>query len=245
MAQPFLRSPVFWGGMAIVAGAVGYGLYRRRGQLLGREKAGPEPVLVTRNPARMPTPTETRRDSGATVRRFEMPTMSLDERLRLIQKQTWDSIHDARIRHLAGQITKHCGRDDGPCEIKAVFDAVKRRVRYSSDTGPVLNPNTGEVDAIDTYQSAWRTWTSQIGDCDDHVSLIAALLAVMGHTVRLRVTAPTRFGEWSHIYAAAAVDKHNPKKFVAVDTTLPWSNSVVGSEAKYGKARDYVVEVPA
>ena len=40
--------------------------------------------------------------------------------------------------------------------------------------------------------------------------------------------------------------KDRPTKAVAVDITLPWSNAKLGSEARYGKARDYyAIEAPA
>lgn len=244
MAPSFMRSPVFWGGVGVLAAGIGYTLHQRRG-LLGRTRAaGPTPVLVARNPARMPTPTETRKIDGMTLKRYQMDKMSIDERLKLIQKATWDGVNDPRIRRLAFQITAGCGRDDGECEAKRVFDAVKAKVRYTGDVGPVVNPNTGKVDAIDYYQKPWLTWEFGGGDCDDAVGLISSLLAVIGHNMRLRVSAPTKFADWAHIYAVSGLPKDGPKAWKAVDTTLPWRASV-GSEARYGKARDYTIEVPA
>lgn len=245
MQRSIFRSPLFWGGVGILAAGTAVAFHRKREHLLGREKAGPEPFLVQRNNATIPPPTQVTKAGGYTARRYTTDRFSIDQRLRLIQENVFTGIQDGRIRHLAGQLTKHCGRDDGPCEVQAVFDAVRKHVRYSGDVGPVIDPKTGVVDGVDLYASPHRVWTSQIGDCDDHVALIASLLAIMGHEVRLRVTAPSRFGEFAHIYAAVGTPKLGPRKFRAVDTTLPWRNANVGSEAKYGRARDYVVEVPA
>ena len=107
-----------------------------------------------------------------------------------------------------------------------------------------MNPRTQQVEGIDYYQKPWITWEFGGGDCDDAVGLIAALLSVIGHTTRLRVSAPTRFAEWAHIYPVTGLPKDGPQTWKAVDVTLPWK-AAVGSEAKYGKARDYRVEVPA
>lgn len=38
--------------------------------------------------------------------------------------------------------------------------------------------------------------------------------------------------------------KDNPRKARAVDITLPWK-AVAGSEARYGRGRDYQIEAPA
>lgn len=239
-----LRSPIFWGGVGLLAAGAAVALHQKRGALLGRQSAGPAPVLITKNPARMPVASETRSVDGMTLKRYDMDKMSIDERLKLIQARVWDGIHDPRIRKLAFQITAGCGRDDGPCEARRIFDTVKSRVRYTGDVGPVKNPKTGEVEGIDYYQKPWITWDFGGGDCDDAVGLTAALLAVIGHTVRLRVSAPSKFADWAHIYAATVLPKDNPRTVVAVDTTLPW-RAAPGSEARYGKARDYTIEAPA
>lgn len=243
-----VRSPLFWLGVGAL-GAGAYWYYRRGGGagLLGRE-ANPEPVVVKRNPARMPSPTETRQAGGMTVKRYDMPSMSIDERVKLIQKNVWDGVHDGRIRKLAGHITQHCGRDDGECEARAVYNYVRRNVRYSGDVGVVVNPKTGRKEALDFYQTPARSLEVKVGDCDDASALVASLLAVLGHEVRLRVTAPDPKDEWAHIYAVTRLPKQNPKKTIAVDTTLPsppFKNPSLGSEARFGKARDYVLEFPA
>lgn len=242
------RSPVFWGAVGVVAVGVGAALVSRRRQLrggMGRGNAGPTPKLITRNPAKMPTPTETIRIGGRTLTRYEAKSISIDERLKLIQARVWQGVNDPRIRQLALKITQGCGRDDGPCEAQKVFEAVKAKARYTGDVGPVLNPKTGVVEGADLYQNPMVTWDFGGGDCDDMTALIASLLAVIGHTVRLRVSSESRFADWSHVFPVTMLPKDRPAKAVAVDVTLPWANARAGSEARYGKARDYVIEVPA
>lgn len=249
------RSPVFWGAVAAASGVAGAVLWRRRQNLLGRGRsrsgeAGPTPKLILKNPAKPMAPVATVKVDGMTMRRFESTNITIHDRLKQIQEQVWAGYNDPRMRDLALQLTKNCGRDDGPCEIDTIFAAVKRNVRYTGDGGPVKNmskgtPSSGLVEATDIYQSPWRTWTSHGGDCDDHVSTIATLLALLGHEVRLRVSAPGRIGDYEHIYAVVGEPKLGPKKWKAVDTTLPGTRLTAGGQARYGKAQDYMLEVPA
>lgn len=242
MPQVF-RSPFLWGGVAI-AGVI---LYRHRKAILRGAgvgaSAGPAPVLVERNPARSPSPSRIVRQGERKLIRYDAHNFSIDERLKLIQEKTWEGVHDPSMRELAGKLTRGCGRDDGPCEAKRIFEGVKAKVRYTGDIGPVKNPKTGEVEPIDMYQSPAVTWKYGIGDCDDATALIASLLAVIGHTVRLRVTAPTKTSDWAHIYPVTLLPKTAPKKALSVDITLP-GVAGVGTEARYGKARDYTIEAP-
>lgn len=163
MTTSLFRSPVFWGGLAAVAVGTGAYLHHKRGRLLGR--SNPTPVLVKKNPAKTPAVTEVRVEDGVTMRRYETASMNIDERLKLIQQRVWDGVNDPRIRKLALQITRQCGRDDGACEAQRVFDYVKANVRYTGDIGPVLNPKTGKVEAIDLYQKPWVTLEYGGGDC--------------------------------------------------------------------------------
>lgn len=244
--RSLLRSPGFWGvvgALALGAGAVAYGRKQALRGAFGRTTAGPEPVVVHNNRER-PAVTAQVKVGDMTLTRYSARSLPINQRVGLIQDQVWNGVNDPRIRELALKVTRYCGRDEGPCEVKSVFDAVKKNVRYTGDIGPVLNPKTGEVEPHDYYQSPWRTWSMHGGDCDDHVALITALLASIGHTVRLRVTAPSKWSDWAHIYPVVGVPKIDPKKWIAVDTTLE-GRPTVGSEARYGKARDYVNEVPA
>lgn len=245
-ARSLLRSPGFWGvvgALALGAGAVAYGKRRDLRGSFGRSTAGPAPVVVRDNRER-PAVTSRVKVGDMTLTRYSARTLPINQRVGLIQDQVWSGINDPRIRELALKLTRYCGRDDGPCEVKTIFDTVRKNVRYTGDIGPVLNPKTGEVEPHDYYQSPWRTWSMHGGDCDDHVALIATLLASIGHTTRLRVSAPSRWSDWAHIYVVAGTPKVDPTKWIAVDTTLE-GRPTVGSEARYGKARDYVIDVPA
>jgi len=114
--------------------------------------------------------------------------MPIQQRIASIQRMVEKSVQDPEMRKLAGSLTRHCGDRDGMCEAKAIYKAVKKRVRYVGDIAPIKMSN-GDVEGIDLYQSARRTWEMGIGDCDDQTILIETLLSSIGITARSRVTA--------------------------------------------------------
>lgn len=245
------RSPVFWGVVAAASGVTGALLWRRRNNLLGQggstvRRVGPDPKVIFKNPAKPMTPTQVTAVDGKVNTRYTAPNISINERVRQIQGQIWKGYNDPRMRQLALQLTANCGRDDGPCEIDTIFAAVKQRVRYVQDGGPVLDPKTGVVEPADIYTAPYQTWVSRGGDCGNQVSLVATMLALLGHEVRLRVTAPGKFGPHEHVYGVVGVNsKTQPTRWMAVDTTLPGPRMTAGGQARYGRALDYALEVPA
>jgi transglutaminase-like putative cysteine protease len=93
------------------------------------------------------------------------------------------------------------------------------------------------VEGVDLFQSAYRTWEFGGGDCDDHSILAATLLSLNGVPAKFRVTASKKGQDFSHIYTMAGIPKMNPKKWIAVDTTLPGDR--FGYEVPFAKHKDY------
>lgn len=221
----------------VVAGlgltAAGIWVMRRNGGLsLGRVVA--KPAL----PA--PVISETK-DRGMTMEHRRSANMSIEQRVRTIQDLVWKSVHLPSMRKLALDITgSACKERDEMCEARAIYDAVRSRVRYTGDIAPIKMGKNGPVEPIDLYQRADRTWEFRGGDCDDQAILNATLLSMVGIPARLRVTAETKGGDWSHIYAAAGLPKMAPTKWVALDTTLPGKNNF-GREVNPAKILDFPV----
>lgn len=165
-------------------------------------------------------------------------TMPIEERVATIQDLVWKGVQDGQMRKLALQITKHCPERDGLCEAKSIYNYVKDRVRYTGDVAPVAMGAGGPVEGIDYFQLGKRTLEVEGGDCDDQSILVATLLAHNGITPRLRVTASTRNGEDEHIYPLAGLDKNNPTRWVALDTTLPGKDKF-GVEYPAGRITDF------
>jgi len=91
--------------------------------------------------------------------------MPIEQRLASIQDLVHKSVQDPKMRKLALAITSKCPERDGMCEAKAIYQAVKARVRYTGDIAPIKQGSKGPVEGIDLYQSAWRTWEFGGGDC--------------------------------------------------------------------------------
>lgn len=76
-------------------------------------------------------------------------------------------------------------------EIAALFDWVKRNIRYTRD-----------IYKVELLHSARRMLELRAGDCDDITILLAAMLESTGHPVRLVIVGrdPKRKKLFSHIY---------------------------------------------
>jgi hypothetical protein len=214
---------------------------RKEFRLAGLGRVGlikPKYRFVGGRTAQAPVVGQTSAD-GMTMTHRRSANMPLEERVASIQDLIWKGVQDPRMRKLALQITKHCPERDGQCEAKAVYDYVKANVRYTGDVAPVKMGRNGPVEGVDLFQSGRRTLEFQGGDCDDHSTLGATLLAHNGITPLLRVTASTRNGEDEHIYVGAMLPKNasNPK-FVALDTTLPGTDKF-GVELSRGRTTDF------
>lgn len=166
---------------------------------------------------------------------------SLEDRVKLLQKLVnfgeaafdrssppFGSIRDPEMRRIGLAVTEVCNARDDRCELMAIYDFVKRNVRY-----------TGDVTNKDTFQSAFRTMQFAGGDCDDFSTLIAVLAMVNGFTVKFRIT--SNYGSsWDHIYIVAGLPKLESRSWIALDATLPGSTDArFGKEPPRAKFRDF------
>lgn len=171
------------------------------------------------------------------LRQSTSQEMPIEERIASIQKLVEKSVMDPEMRKLAIRITRNCPERDGLCEAKAIYKYVKKNVRYTGDIASIKMSN-GETEGIDLYQSARRTLELGAGDCDDMSIVTSTLLASIGITPRLRVTAEDANSDWGHIYTTAQLPKFSPTYAVALDATLPGSNKF-GVEMPAGKIQDF------
>ncbi|MEU7577028.1 transglutaminase-like domain-containing protein [Streptomyces sp. NPDC041068] len=93
-------------------------------------------------------------------------------------------------------------------EIRALFEWVRRTVRYTRD------PHRVEL-----LHSARRMLQLRAGDCDDMTILIGALLQSVGHQVRIVLVGPDadRPGLFTHVYPEAEYRG----RWIALDATMP------------------------
>ena len=145
------------------------------------------------------------------------------------------------VRRAALKITADCNSRDDMCELKAIYNAVKKGtdavpglengVRYVSD------PDGDDDSGNDYFTSAARLLEmcedgACGGDCDDHAVLIASLAMQLGFQVGLRIWKPEDGKSFEHIYAIVGLPKLNPTHAVAMDTTVP--EAYVGWEPRDG-----------
>lgn len=92
-------------------------------------------------------------------------------------------------------------------EVSALFDFVKRNIRYTRD-----------IFRVELLHSARRMLELRAGDCDDMTILLGAMLMSTGHPVRLILAGfrPNRPHAYSHIYPEVNVRG----RWIAVDATM-------------------------
>lgn len=231
------------GGALVVVGAAVFCLSRRRKAQAGVGVSGEGLGLQA-----------VKHKGGMKLTHHRGP-MPIRKRIGYIQDMVWTSVQNPQMRQLALAITgngtrtvqvhdrtfqvqgANCPARDGECETRAIYEWVKKNVRYTGDVAPVKMGSKGPVEGVDLYQSADRSIQFGGGDCDDAAGVNATLLALNGIQAKLRVTAPTRLAEWAHIFSLAGLPKNKPTKWVAVDTTLP--GNYYGVEAPNGRHVDF------
>jgi transglutaminase-like putative cysteine protease len=124
---------------------------------------------------------------------------------RLIQ----DSAKDFYVRQKAIEIFRAYGvrPKDRFGEVCALFDFVKRNIRYTRD-----------IFRVELLHSARRMLELRAGDCDDMTILLGAMLMSTGHPVRLILAGfrRNRPHAYSHIYPEVNVRG----RWVAIDATV-------------------------
>lgn len=125
---------------------------------------------------------------------------------------------DMVIRTLAEKITQYIEPKDYKREIKAVYNFVVRRLRYTKDIH--------RVETVHRARELLRRH-NKAADCDDFVILTGALLQAIGHPVRIIIIGNNHKDkeDYSHIYIQTRVNK----KWISLDGSVPGAK--VGWEA--------------
>lgn len=160
----------------------------------------------------------------------------IDDRISWMIEEINEGKRDPRIRQIAGDILGKKTKDDQWAvperdwlgEIKAVFDYVRKNVRFTRD------PHDLEL-----FQKPRRTLETKIADCDDLTILSCALLQSIGYPVFIRVIG-INSKSFSHVYLLVAYPPHEPKQVTPFDASR---GEGVGWELKEGVTvkRDYEV----
>lgn len=169
---------------------------------------------------------------------------TLEDRVKILRRLVWlgdaafgrrnapiGGLKDPRMRQIGLEVTSGCPARNDMCELAAIFEFVKRNVRYTSD-----------ITDKDTFSTAWRTLQYGGEDCDGHSVLNAVLAMENGFQTKFRITSNTG-ASWDHIFCLAGVPKTSPRKWVVLDSTLPGANKF-GVHPPMAKYKDFDVSEP-
>lgn len=132
------------------------------------------------------------------------------ESVEVIKKLIDQGKKDLVIRTLAEKITQYIPPKDYKREVKAIYNFVVRRLRYTKDIHRVETVHRAR-DLLRRHLKA--------ADCDDFVILTGALLQSIGHPVRIVIIGNNYKDkeDYSHIYIQTNVND----KWIALDGSVP------------------------
>ena len=145
-------------------------------------------------------------DNGVSyVYRISPGVEGIRETLVLMRSIVRQSKADPAVIEAARNLTAHLPPKNWSGEVNALFSFVRDKIRY------VLDPND-----VETLATPARLLRDRSGDCDDKVTLLAALLEAIGH--------PTRFvavgfapGALTHVYLETKMGD----AWIPLETTEP------------------------
>lgn len=122
-----------------------------------------------------------------------------------------EGAHHPEVRFLAQKIVSDVPSKDYVGEAQAIFDFMRKRVRYTLDPRGLEWVQTPRYTLLVVGQ----------GDCDDHSVAACALAVSLGHACALRTVAgdASRPTEFSHVYALIGVRKNGKLLWLAADST--------------------------
>lgn len=112
------------------------------------------------------------------------------------------------VRQWALAATRDCPDRDDRSQASAIYRAVKHNIRFRGEYS-------------ETVQTPLVTLQLQAGDCDDHATLIAALLRSIGIPARLETVSTDSTQEFTHVFALAGM-RHAGRivAWLPMDTTV-------------------------
>ena len=174
------------------------------------------------------------------IRSGEYEVRSDVDRIKLIASIVRKYVTNPCVRKKAEDIVReyNCGKDQ-KCQIRAVFDYVKKNVSYLED-----------IYMIDTYKDPCTTLKTGFGDCDDFTILLDSLLASIGFPVGARIIKQNKAFPFHHIYAIVIYPKDtlvevvNGKVKLVGGKAIPLDPTVkgfrAGDELPYVEKRDFL-----
>lgn len=204
--------------------AVGLSTAKKGAERLGNALNSGVPTTYGRTTRVPPIKTQGRHVKTATglMRVTTHEVRSLDDRLAAIAQKAHEGKLDPKVIAWARkELSRKCRpgwngeqwcvpEKDTMAEINALYKALRRDVRYTSD-----------VVGVDTYAHPKRTLEMGGGDCDEASATACAVLMAVGIPCRFEVLRTKDSATWNHIQAAAGLPKSNPTKWIPFDASVP------------------------
>ena len=149
-----------------------------------------------------------------------------------IRKLIKESRKSPAIRQTAETLLARSPEKDWTDEIKNVFEFVKTNIRYTMDI-----KDTETVKSPDRMLMEINYSGLTYGDCDDHVSLLGALLFNIGYSVRpVIMQSPYNKNEgYNHIFLQVQIP--NTAKWISIDPTA--KNEEIGYVPEFVRVKIY------
>lgn len=116
----------------------------------------------------------------------------IQQTVRLMRASVRKYRADPNIRARALSLVQLIPQLDTYAEMRALFEFVRDRIRY-----------TGDVLDVETLTTPDRTLSTGAGDCDDKAVLLASLLESIGIPTRFVTTGYSLPGVFEHVYVEA------------------------------------------
>lgn len=113
---------------------------------------------------------------------------------------------DFTIRQAATSLVFLTPEKDEISEVRAIFEFVRDRIRYTKD-----------IHGVETLSTPDKTLAGMVGDCDDQTTLLASLLEAVGYPTRF-VIAGYNGPDYEHVYLQAWVGG----QWIGLDPTEPY-----------------------
>lgn len=126
--------------------------------------------------------------------------------LKIMARLVRETRIDQQISNLAASLVQDIPGHNFTDEARRCFEFVRDSIRYLKDTN-----------GVEVVRNPLVTLSMQAGDCDDMVTLLAALLESIGHRCRFIAVGYTQPGDFEHVYLETKIGG----EWFACDPTMP------------------------
>lgn len=128
-----------------------------------------------------------------------------EETLRIMRDLVQQYKSDTHVRGVALDVISSLRPQDWRGEIRALFEYVRDRIRYVRD-----------IAGVETIQTPPVTIDLEAGDCDDKSTLLATLLAAVGHRSRFVAVGYRAPDSYQHVFVEALLND----SWIPLDATV-------------------------